>query len=129
MTGGHLLLWAQGHLSPPQISDAEMFSKVLLSPTSPFKDKYCYNLSYAEDSKRPPKASTFGDFLGQGKSKQEGRGGGKGSGQGKSYRYVQSFTLWEMIRGVQSAPEGPSVSKLSYYSLTRHFFLSCVDVL
>lgn len=38
-----------------------------------------------EDSKRPPKASTFGDFLGQGKSKQEGRGGGKGSGQGKSY--------------------------------------------
>ncbi len=88
MTGGHLLLWAQGHLSPPQISDAELFSKVLLSPTSTFKDKYCCNLSYAEDSKRPPKAPIFGDFLGQGKPRQGGRGREKGRGQGRSYRYA-----------------------------------------
>ncbi|XP_016412479.1 coiled-coil domain-containing protein 9-like isoform X2 [Sinocyclocheilus rhinocerous] len=37
-----------------------------------------------EDSK-PPKAPTFGDFLGQGKPRQGGRGRGKGHGQGKSY--------------------------------------------
>lgn len=102
--GGHLLLWAQGHLSPPQISDAELFSKFLLSPTSPFKDKYCYNLSYAEDNKRPPKASTFGDFLGQGKPKQEGRGGGKGCGQGKSYRYAI------VLRTVENDQGGPVCS-------------------
>ncbi|XP_043114797.1 coiled-coil domain-containing protein 9 isoform X2 [Puntigrus tetrazona] len=39
----------------------------------------------SEDSKRPPKAPTFGDFLGQGKPRQGGRGRGKGRGQGKSY--------------------------------------------
>ncbi|XP_016084775.1 coiled-coil domain-containing protein 9-like isoform X2 [Sinocyclocheilus grahami] len=38
-----------------------------------------------EDSKRPPKAPTFGDFLGQGKPRQGGRGRGKDHGQGKSY--------------------------------------------
>uniref|UniRef100_A0A9J7WX80 Coiled-coil domain containing 9 n=1 Tax=Cyprinus carpio carpio TaxID=630221 RepID=A0A9J7WX80_CYPCA len=38
-----------------------------------------------EDNKRPPKASTFGDFLGQGKPRQGGHGQGKGRGQGKSY--------------------------------------------
>ncbi|XP_077064406.1 coiled-coil domain-containing protein 9 isoform X4 [Siphateles boraxobius] len=38
-----------------------------------------------EDSKRPPKAPTFGEFLGQGKPRQGGRGRGMGRGQGKSY--------------------------------------------
>ncbi|XP_057207551.1 coiled-coil domain-containing protein 9 isoform X2 [Triplophysa rosa] len=38
-----------------------------------------------EDSKRPPKIPSFGDFLGQGKPRQGGRGRGKGRGQGKSY--------------------------------------------
>ncbi|XP_016388089.1 coiled-coil domain-containing protein 9-like [Sinocyclocheilus rhinocerous] len=38
-----------------------------------------------EDSKRPPKAPTFGDFMGQGKPRQGGRGRGKGHGQSKSY--------------------------------------------
>ncbi|XP_073674029.1 coiled-coil domain-containing protein 9 isoform X2 [Garra rufa] len=38
----------------------------------------------SEDSKRPPKASTFGDFLGQG-PRQGGRVRGRGRGQGKSY--------------------------------------------
>ncbi|XDV32240.1 hypothetical protein PO909_003105 [Leuciscus waleckii] len=39
----------------------------------------------SEDSKRPPKAPTFGEFLGQGKPRQGGRGRGMGRGQGKSY--------------------------------------------
>nr|XP_055052635.1 coiled-coil domain-containing protein 9 isoform X2 [Misgurnus anguillicaudatus] len=39
----------------------------------------------SEDNKRPPKEPTFGDFLGQGKPRQEGRGRGKGRGQGKNY--------------------------------------------
>ncbi|XP_051522089.1 coiled-coil domain-containing protein 9 isoform X1 [Myxocyprinus asiaticus] len=39
----------------------------------------------SEDSKRPPRDPTFGDFLGQTKSRQGGRGRGKGRGQGKSY--------------------------------------------
>ncbi|XP_067221369.1 coiled-coil domain-containing protein 9 isoform X1 [Chanodichthys erythropterus] len=39
----------------------------------------------SEDSKRPPKAPTFGDFMGQGKPRQGGRGRGMGRGQGKSY--------------------------------------------
>lgn len=38
-----------------------------------------------EDSKRPPKTPTFGDFLGQGKPRQGDRGRGRGRGQGKSY--------------------------------------------
>ncbi|XP_030634376.1 coiled-coil domain-containing protein 9 [Chanos chanos] len=41
-----------------------------------------------EDGKRPPKAPTFGDFLGHGKSREagrRGRGRGKGQTQGKSY--------------------------------------------
>ncbi|XP_052431895.1 coiled-coil domain-containing protein 9 isoform X1 [Carassius gibelio] len=39
----------------------------------------------SEDNKRPPKAPTIGDFLGQGKPRQGGRGRGRGRGQGKSY--------------------------------------------
>ncbi|XP_037402423.1 coiled-coil domain-containing protein 9 isoform X3 [Pygocentrus nattereri] len=42
----------------------------------------------SEDSKKPPKAPTFGDFLGQDKPRERNRGGhgrGKGRGQGKSY--------------------------------------------
>ncbi|XP_035390153.1 coiled-coil domain-containing protein 9 isoform X1 [Electrophorus electricus] len=42
----------------------------------------------SEDSKRPPKVPTFGDFLGQGKPRDGGRGGHgreKGRAQGKSY--------------------------------------------
>ncbi|KAB5550385.1 hypothetical protein PHYPO_G00053160 [Pangasianodon hypophthalmus] len=42
----------------------------------------------SDDSRKPPKAPTFGDFLGQGKLREAGRGGrgrGKGRGQGKSY--------------------------------------------
>ncbi|XP_051535904.1 coiled-coil domain-containing protein 9-like isoform X2 [Myxocyprinus asiaticus] len=38
-----------------------------------------------EDSKRPPKAQTFGDLLGQSKPRQGGRERGKGRGQGKNY--------------------------------------------
>ncbi|XP_051965806.1 coiled-coil domain-containing protein 9 isoform X2 [Xyrauchen texanus] len=38
-----------------------------------------------EDGKRPPKAQTFGDFLGQSKPRQGGRERGKGRGQGKNY--------------------------------------------
>ncbi|XP_076833135.1 coiled-coil domain-containing protein 9-like isoform X3 [Brachyhypopomus gauderio] len=44
--------------------------------------------SRREDSKRPPKVPTFGNFLGHGKSREERRscrGRGKGRGQGKSY--------------------------------------------
>ncbi|TNN76748.1 Coiled-coil domain-containing protein 9 [Liparis tanakae] len=42
----------------------------------------------SDDGKRPPKASTFGDFLSQGRSPgQRGdRGGGRGRGQKPSYR-------------------------------------------
>ncbi|XP_056612714.1 coiled-coil domain-containing protein 9 isoform X2 [Triplophysa dalaica] len=38
-----------------------------------------------EDTKRPPKIPSLGDFLGQGKTRPGGRGRGKGRGQGKSY--------------------------------------------
>ncbi|XP_058269790.1 coiled-coil domain-containing protein 9 isoform X3 [Hemibagrus wyckioides] len=41
-----------------------------------------------DDNRKPPKAPTFGDFLGQGKPREAGRGGrgrGKGRAQGKSY--------------------------------------------
>uniref|UniRef100_A0A672KH89 Coiled-coil domain containing 9 n=1 Tax=Sinocyclocheilus grahami TaxID=75366 RepID=A0A672KH89_SINGR len=77
---------------------------VLLNPTSPFKDKYCCNLSYADDSKRPPKAPTFGDFMGQGKPRQGGRGRGKGHGQSKSYRYAIVLCIVENDPSFRTTP-------------------------
>lgn len=62
--------------------------KVLLGPLTHLKDKYNSYLSSAEDTKRPPKIPSLGDFLGQGKTRPGGRGRGKGRGQGKSYRYA-----------------------------------------
>ncbi|KAG7470752.1 hypothetical protein MATL_G00117220 [Megalops atlanticus] len=52
--------------------------------------------SRRDDSKRPPKAPTFGDFLGQGKAKEGGRGGrGRGKGRAQNKSYSMHDNRWE----------------------------------
>ncbi|KAJ8280719.1 hypothetical protein GJAV_G00058140 [Gymnothorax javanicus] len=49
-----------------------------------------------DDSKRPPKAPTLGDFLGQGRSKEGSRGGrGRGKGRSQNKSYSMHDDRWE----------------------------------
>ncbi|XP_046891423.1 LOW QUALITY PROTEIN: coiled-coil domain-containing protein 9 [Hypomesus transpacificus] len=47
-----------------------------------------------DDSKRPPKAPTFGDFLGQGRGREGGRGE-RARGRGQSKSYSMHDNRWE----------------------------------
>ncbi|XP_023668000.2 coiled-coil domain-containing protein 9 isoform X2 [Paramormyrops kingsleyae] len=50
----------------------------------------------SEENKRPPKAPTFGDFLGHGKPKEGGLGSrGRGRGHAKSKNYSMHDNRWE----------------------------------
>ncbi|XP_036418147.1 coiled-coil domain-containing protein 9 isoform X6 [Colossoma macropomum] len=52
--------------------------------------------SRREDSKKPPKAPTFGDFLGQDKPRERNRGGrGRGKGRGQAKSYSMHDNRWE----------------------------------
>ncbi|XP_068601933.1 coiled-coil domain-containing protein 9 [Brachionichthys hirsutus] len=51
--------------------------------------------SRRDDSKRPPKASTFGDFLSQGKSQGPRGDRGKGWGRGQKASYSMHDNRWE----------------------------------